>query len=86
MRRKRYADSLRNNVQAAIEMAVVDPLTGLNNRRYLETHLGALMDQAAQKGRPVSAMILDIDHFKQVNDTHGHDAGDELLRRVSPRG
>jgi two-component system cell cycle response regulator len=85
VRRKRYADSLRNNVQAAMEMAVVDALTGLNNRRYLETHLGALLEQASQKGRPVSAMILDIDFFKKVNDTYGHDAGDEVLKNFAAR-
>jgi two-component system, cell cycle response regulator len=85
VRHKRYADSLRSNLQAAIELAVVDPLTGLNNRRYLEPHLAALLDQAALRGRPVSVMMLDIDHFKQVNDTHGHDAGDQLLRSFSAR-
>jgi two-component system, cell cycle response regulator len=85
VRRKRYADSLRSNVQAAMEMAVVDPLTGLNNRRYLESHLAGLLDQAAQRGRPVSAMILDIDHFKKVNDSWGHDAGDEVLRVFAAR-
>ena len=84
MRRKRYADSLRDNVQAAIELAVVDPLTGLNNRRYLETHLASALDQAAHKGRPLSLMILDIDHFKSVNDTYGHDAGDEVLKHFRP--
>ncbi len=85
VRRKRYADSLRNNVQAAMEMAVVDPLTGLNNRRYLESHLVGLLEQAAQKGRPISTMILDIDHFKKVNDTYGHDAGDEVLKMFAAR-
>jgi two-component system cell cycle response regulator len=85
VRRQRYADSLRSNVQAAMEMAVVDPLTGLNNRRYLETHLLGLMEQAAQKGRPISAMVLDIDHFKKVNDTYGHDVGDEVLKSFAAR-
>jgi two-component system cell cycle response regulator len=85
LRRKRYADSLRDNVQAAIEMAIIDPLTGLNNRRYLESHLATLLDQAAHKGRPLSLMILDIDHFKAVNDTHGHNAGDEILKSFSSR-
>jgi len=85
LRRKRYADSLRDNVQAAIEMAIIDPLTGLNNRRYLESHLATLLDQAAHKGRPLSLMILDIDHFKAVNDTHGHNAGDEILKSFSAR-
>jgi two-component system, cell cycle response regulator len=85
LRRKRYADSLRDNVQAAIELAVVDALTGLNNRRFLETHLANALDQAAHKGRPLSLMILDIDHFKSVNDTYGHDAGDEVLKVFSQR-
>jgi two-component system cell cycle response regulator len=85
LRRKRYADSLRSDLQAAIELAAVDPLTGLNNRRYLETHLSALLDQAAHKGRSLALMILDIDHFKAVNDTYGHDAGDEVLKHFAQR-
>jgi two-component system cell cycle response regulator len=85
LRRKRYADSLRDNVQAAIEMAIIDPLTGLNNRRYLESHLATLLEQAAHNGRPLSLMILDIDHFKAVNDTHGHGVGDEILKGFSSR-
>jgi two-component system cell cycle response regulator len=85
VRHKRYADSLRTNLQAAMELAVVDPLTGLNNRRYLEPHLAALLEQASLRGRPVSVMMLDIDHFKHVNDTYGHDAGDQLLKYFSAR-
>jgi len=85
LRRKRYADSLRSDLQAAIELAAVDSLTGLNNRRYLETHLAALLDQAAHKGRALTLMMIDIDHFKSVNDTHGHDAGDEVLKHFAQR-
>jgi two-component system cell cycle response regulator len=85
VRRKRYADSLRSDVQTAIELAVVDPLTGLNNRRYLESHLAALLEQAGQRCRPVSLLIVDIDHFKAVNDIHGHDAGDEVLKAFAMR-
>ena len=85
LRRKRYADLLRNNVQASIEMAVVDQLTGLHNRRYLELHLAALLDNAVGRGKPLSLMILDIDHFKSVNDTYGHDAGDVVLKTFSQR-
>ncbi|OAI23112.1 diguanylate cyclase response regulator [Methylosinus sp. R-45379] len=85
LRRKRYADSLRSDLQAAIELAAVDSLTGLNNRRYLETHLAALLDQSAHKGRALTLMMLDIDHFKAVNDTHGHDAGDEVLKHFAQR-
>jgi two-component system cell cycle response regulator len=85
LRRKRYADTLRENVQAAFELAVVDALTGLNNRRFLETHLSSALDQAAHMGRPLSLMILDVDHFKAVNDTYGHDAGDEVLKGLAQR-
>ncbi|WP_294536514.1 PleD family two-component system response regulator [uncultured Rhodoblastus sp.] len=85
IRLKRYADDLRSNVQAAMELAVVDPLTGLNNRRYLESHLVSLLEQAARTGRPLSAMIVDIDHFKRVNDSFGHDCGDEVLKIFAAR-
>jgi two-component system cell cycle response regulator len=85
VRRKHYADTLRDSVQASIEMAVIDALTGLNNRRYFETHFSGHVDQAARKGRPLSLMILDIDFFKSVNDTHGHDAGDEVLKSFAAR-
>ena len=85
LRRKRYADALRDNVQASIELAVVDPLTGLNNRRYLESHLAALLDHSTGCGRPLSLMILDIDHFKLVNDGYGHDVGDEVLKSFAQR-
>jgi two-component system cell cycle response regulator len=85
IKRKRFADALRQNLQASIEMAVIDPLTGLNNRRYLESHLASLIDQAAERQRPLSLMVLDIDHFKQVNDSHGHDAGDAVLKGFADR-
>ena len=85
IRGKRYADNLRFNVQAAIELAVVDPLTGLYNRRYLQSRVAALLDQAAQRDRPLVSMILDIDHFKAVNDAHGHDAGDAVLKIFAAR-
>ena len=85
LRRKRYADALRDNVQASIELAVVDPLTSLNNRRYLESHLAALLDHSTGGGRPLSLMILDIDHFKSVNDSYGHDVGDEVLKAFAQR-
>lgn len=85
MRRKRYADALRDNVQASIELAVVDPLTNMHNRRYFETHLAALVADAAARGRSLALMILDIDHFKGVNDTYGHDAGDKVLKGFAER-
>ena len=85
LRRKRYADRLRDNVQATIEMAVVDTLTGLSNRRFFDTNFPVLVEQAARKGRPLTLMMVDIDHFKKVNDTHGHDAGDQILKAFAAR-
>jgi two-component system, cell cycle response regulator len=80
VRRKRYIDSLGNAVTQSMEAAIVDPLTGLHNRRYMQSHLTQLINEGASRGTPFSLMILDIDHFKQVNDSWGHDAGDEVLK------
>jgi two-component system, cell cycle response regulator len=85
VRRKRYADRLRETVHATIELAIVDALTGLPNRRYLDSHFGALVEDALNRGRPLSALVLDVDKFKAVNDTHGHDAGDEVLKEFALR-
>lgn len=85
IKKKRYTERLRDNVQASIEMAITDALTSLYNRRYMETHLSALVEQAAQRGKPIAVLILDIDFFKAINDGHGHDAGDDVLREFSMR-
>jgi two-component system cell cycle response regulator len=85
IKKKRYTERLRDNVQMSIEMAITDALTSLFNRRYMETHLAALAEQAAQRGKPLSVLILDIDFFKSINDGHGHDAGDDVLREFSVR-
>jgi two-component system cell cycle response regulator len=85
IKKKRYTERLRDNVQASIEMAITDALTGLFNRRYMETHLAALVDQAASRGKPLAVLILDIDFFKSINDGHGHDAGDDVLREFAIR-
>jgi len=85
IKKKRYTERLRDNANRSIEMAITDALTGLNNRRYMETHLASLVEQAAARGKPLAALILDIDYFKAVNDTHGHDAGDDVLREFSLR-
>jgi len=85
LRKKRYADRLRHNVQLSLEMAITDQLTGLHNRRYMERHLSNLIGNAGKTGRPLAFLIMDIDYFKSVNDTHGHDIGDEVLREFSSR-
>lgn len=85
IRRKRYIEHLRSSFQASLEMAVTDQLTGLYNRRYLASHLSAMFDRAYWTGRPLSVMVLDIDHFKGINDTYGHDAGDRVLQHFAER-
>jgi two-component system cell cycle response regulator len=85
VRRKRFSDRLRDSVQQTIEMAITDPLTGLHNRRYLERHFAALIEEGAREGKSVAVVFLDIDHFKSINDTHGHDAGDEVLKAFARR-
>jgi two-component system, cell cycle response regulator len=85
IRRRRYTARLRDNVQQSIEMAITDGLTGLYNRRYMESHLATLVEQAAGRGKPLSLLVLDIDFFKSINDTHGHDAGDDVLREFAVR-
>ncbi len=85
IRKKRYTERLRDNVQLSIEMAITDALTGLYNRRYMESHVGALVEQAVSRGKPLTVLVLDIDYFKSINDTHGHDAGDDVLREFAIR-
>lgn len=85
LRKKRYADQLRHNVQLGLEAAIIDQLTGLHNRRYMNHHLRALLANSSKKGSPLSLVIIDIDFFKRANDTHGHDMGDEALREFAAR-
>jgi two-component system, cell cycle response regulator len=85
VRRARYAEQLRVSVQTSIEMAVTDALTGLYNRRYMETHLSHLVEHSINRGKPLSALAIDVDFFKPVNDTHGHDVGDKVLQELATR-
>ncbi|BBC72837.1 conserved hypothetical protein [Altererythrobacter sp. B11] len=72
----RLRDALR-------DMAMADPLTGLANRRQLDQVLRNLTERAAERGEPLSALMMDVDHFKRINDVYGHAAGDAVLREVS---
>ena len=80
IRRKKYQEALKSNYQESVSMAVTDGLTRLYNRHYLDTHLKNLVRQAGEQGRHLSAVIMDMDHFKHVNDTYGHGVGDEVLK------
>ena len=85
VKRKRLNDKLRESIHSTMEMAVKDALTGLNNRRYFDTHIQNLFNKASVGGKSLSLVVLDIDHFKQVNDTHGHQVGDDVLKTFAER-
>ena len=85
LRKKQYADRLRHNVRRSLKMAITDQLTGLHNRHYMSCHLDTLIANARQFGKPLAFVIVDIDFFKSVNDTYGHDTGDEVLREFASR-
>lgn len=83
IRRKKYQDALKSNYQESVSMAITDGLTSLYNRHYLDTHLRNLVESSLAKGKHMSLLIMDMDHFKPVNDTYGHDVGDEVLRQLA---
>lgn len=85
VKRKRYQDALRMNLFNNAEMSIKDPLTSCYNRRYFDAHLKNIIKDSIEKDRKLSLMMLDIDHFKMVNDNFGHNAGDELLQQISKK-
>ena len=85
IKRKRYTDHLRTRLEETVEMAILDPLTALHNRRYMTSHFKTLFQESAQRGKPLSLLVLDIDYFKAINDAHGHDTGDLVLREFAAR-
>jgi len=85
VRRKRYQDGLQDTYQRSLAMALTDGLTGLYNRRYFEAHLESTITRARTGGNEVSLLMMDLDHFKKINDTHGHATGDCVLKEVAHR-
>jgi len=85
IKRKQQADSLRKTMRDGLRMAVIDSLTGLFNRRYALPHLNRISERAKTTGRTFAVMVLDLDHFKSINDTYGHSAGDAVLKEVARR-
>ena len=83
IRRKLYQDRLRADLAYSISLALTDPLTGLHNQRYLRGHLRSLIGSVRSAGGAVSALMIDLDHFKRINDEHGHPVGDAALRMVA---
>jgi len=76
-------ESLSARSETLQQAALTDSLTGMQNRRYFDDALKEYLDEFRRIDKPVGLMILDLDHFKQVNDTHGHDVGDEVLKAVA---
>jgi two-component system, cell cycle response regulator len=85
IRRQRYAVELRESVNHTLALAVTDELTGLYNRRYFERHLAIMLSKAEEQDRDMAVMLIDMDFFKAVNDTYGHDIGDAVLREFALR-
>ena len=85
LRRKRQGDRMRDSVQTGLRMAMIDPLTGLYNRRFALPHLVTIAEDAETSGAPFAVMVVDLDRFKSVNDRFGHAAGDAVLVEVSRR-
>jgi diguanylate cyclase (GGDEF)-like protein len=77
------AELTSEDFEALERLAVTDPLTGLSNRRGGEQNIASEISRARRQKTPLSCILLDIDRFKQVNDTYGHQAGDHVLREIS---
>ncbi len=85
LKKKLHSDQLRKQVQDGLRLSVIDPLTGLYNRRYLDQHLSKLVQASRETKSPLSLLIFDIDKFKSVNDRFGHEIGDLALRVFADR-
>ena len=85
IRRRRYHDKLREMLDKSVSLAYTDALTGVYNRRYMNAHLDRKIMEISDTQKPLSVVIFDIDHFKQVNDNYGHAGGDEVLKTLAER-
>ncbi|MEM9810121.1 MAG: PleD family two-component system response regulator [Pseudomonadota bacterium] len=85
IRRMRHIEHLRSSFDQTLNLAITDQLTGLYNRRFLASQGPKLLDDARGEDKPLTCLMLDIDFFKKVNDTYGHDAGDVVLKEMSGR-
>ncbi|HZS82057.1 MAG TPA: PleD family two-component system response regulator [Stellaceae bacterium] len=85
IRRKRLHERLQENYHRSLSLALTDPLTGLYNRRYVSAHLEGMMTRAGEVAKGPALLMFDIDHFKRINDTYGHLAGDAVLCEIASR-
>jgi two-component system cell cycle response regulator len=82
---KRLQDELRRRNDELDRMSRIDSLTGLSNRRHLDDHLRRLGSRSRRDGTPLAVLLIDVDHFKRVNDTLGHAGGDVVLQSCATR-
>jgi len=80
---RQMTESLTMKTQTFQQAALTDPMTGLQNRRYFDDALAQYMEEFSRIERPMGIMIVDIDHFKSINDTYGHDVGDEVIKGLA---
>jgi two-component system cell cycle response regulator len=85
LQRKQGEDRLRATVETGLRLALIDPLTGLHNRRYAMAHLARQLAAPAKPTASLAVMLIDLDRFKSVNDIFGHAAGDSVLIEVARR-
>ena len=83
LRFKLKQDQIFEEYKRLSELSLTDPLTGAYNRRALDTFLKSRLSESSRHGIPVSCVMFDIDHFKDVNDTHGHQVGDVVIKDIS---
>ncbi|WP_417905440.1 PleD family two-component system response regulator [Candidatus Tisiphia endosymbiont of Micropterix aruncella] len=83
LKRKHYQDTLRNDLELSVNLSIKDGLTGIFNRHYFDTHIKQMVKKSTDSKRPLCLLMCDIDHFKQVNDTYGHQAGDIVLKTIA---
>ncbi len=83
LKRQHYQDTLRNDLELSVNLSIKDGLTGIFNRHYFDTHIKQMVKKSTDSKRSLCLLMCDIDHFKQVNDTYGHQAGDIVLKTIA---
>lgn len=83
LRRKIYQNDLRQELEKSVDLAIKDGLTGLFNRRYFDIHIEQLIHNAQESNKALCLLMIDIDNFKKINDTYGHQCGDKVLKHVA---
>jgi diguanylate cyclase (GGDEF)-like protein len=78
-----YFSKIQKYIKKVEHLNIVDPMTGLYNRRFLENFIEKLISQAQRQEDPITILMIDIDFFKKVNDTYGHDVGDRVITTVA---